>query len=133
MTLVIDIERNVATVIEKRNFSRVDFKKKVEIHVNGEKYLGEIENLSLKGAYVKLAHKLQIEDFVQIVIHLAGDDDFDIYLQGKVVRLTSNGVGIIFDKLDLNSFSHLRNIIAYNYGDDDAVMEEFFNYHKTEH
>lgn len=127
------MERNVATVIEKRNFSRVDFKKEVEIHVSGKKYSGFIENLSLKGAYIKTTHKLQEGDQVEIVIHLAGDDDFDIYLQGKAVRLTEDGAGIIFEKLDLGSFSHLRNIIAYNYGDDDAVMEEFFNYHKAEH
>jgi hypothetical protein len=127
------MERNVATVIEKRNFSRVDFKKEVEIHVSGRKYSGCIENLSLKGTYIKTTHKLQDGDQVEIVIHLAGDDDFDIYLQGKVVRLTEDGAGIIFEKLDLGSFSHLRNIIAYNYGDDDAVMEEFFNYHKSEH
>lgn len=119
-------------MIEKRNFSRVDFKKEVEIHVSGRKYSGFIENLSLKGAYIKTPHKLQAGDQVEIVIHLAGDDDFDIYLQGKTVRLTEDGAGILFEKLDLGSFSHLRNIIAYNYGDDDAVMEEFFNYHKGE-
>jgi hypothetical protein len=122
----------VATVIEKRNFSRVDFKKEVEIHICGKKSSGFIENLSLKGAYIKTTYKLQEGDQVEIVIHLAGDDDFDIYLQGKVVRLTEDGAGIIFEKLDLGSFSHLRNIIAYNYGDDDAVMEEFFNYHNNE-
>lgn len=119
-------------MIEKRNFSRVDFKKEVEINANGEKFTGSIDNLSLKGAFITTTHKLQIEDQVELIIHLAGDEDFDIYLQGKVVRSTNDGVGILFEKLDLSSFTHLRNIIAYNFGDDDAVMEEFFNYHKKE-
>lgn len=119
-------------MIEKRNFSRVDFKKEVEINANGEKFLGNIDNLSLKGAFIKTLHKLKIEDRVEVTIHLAGDEDFDVYLQGIVIRSTNDGIGILFEKLDLGSFTHLRNIIAYNYGDDDAVMEEFFNYHNKE-
>lgn len=114
-------------MIEKRKFSRVDFKKEVEIFVNGVKYLGEIENLSLKGAYLKTSHPLQINDLIEIVIHLTVNTDFDVNLKGKVIRLTSDGAGIIFDRIDIDSFSHLRNIIAYNFGDDDLVMEEFFN------
>ncbi|MGE5605189.1 MAG: PilZ domain-containing protein [Bacteroidota bacterium] len=114
-------------MIEKRKFSRVDFKKEVEIFVNSEKYLGEIENLSLKGAYLKTTHPLQLDDKIEIIIHLTVNTDFDVNLKGKVIRLTNDGAGIIFDRIDLDSFSHLRNIIAYNFGDDDLVMEEFFN------
>jgi len=114
-------------MIEKRRFSRVDFKKEVEIFVNGLKHLGEIENLSLKGAYLKSSHPLQINDRIEIVIRLAVNTDCDVNLKGKVIRLTGDGAGIIFDQIDLDSFSHLRNIIAYNFGDDDLVMEEFFN------
>lgn len=114
-------------MIEKRKFSRVNFKKEVEIFVNGSKYLGEIENLSLKGAYLKTTHPLKVDDPVEIIIHLTVNTDFDVNLKGKVIRLTKDGAGIVFDPIDLNSFSHLRNIIAYNFGDDDLVMEEFFN------
>ncbi len=114
-------------MIEKRKFSRVDFKKEVEFSINGIKYFGEIENLSLKGAYLKTPYQLQMEDRVEMVIHLTVGTEFDINLKGKVVRLTEDGVGIIFDRVDLDSFAHLRNIIAYNFGDDDVVMEEFFN------
>ncbi len=114
-------------MIEKRKFSRVDFKKEVEIFVNGVKYLGEIENLSLKGAYIKTSHSLQIDDQVEIIIHLTANTDLNVNLKGKVLRLTADGAGVIFDRIDFDSFSHLRNIIAYNFGDDDLVMEEFFN------
>lgn len=115
-------------MIEKRKFSRVQFKKEVEIIVNGQKYQGEIENLSLKGAYVKSQQRLSIGNQVELLIHLTGETDFDIDLKGKVVRLTDDGAGVLFEQVDLDSFAHLRNIIAYNFGDDDAVMEEFFNF-----
>lgn len=114
-------------MIEKRRFSRVDFKKEVEIFVNGAKYSGEIENLSLKGAYLKTTHPLQMGDQVEIIIHLTVNTEFDVNLRGKVVRLSDGGAGVLFDQIDLDSFAHLRNIIAYNFGDDDLVMEEFFN------
>jgi hypothetical protein len=120
------MERGV-NMIEKRKFSRVDFKKEVEIFVNDVKCLGEIENLSLKGAFLKTPYSLQIDDQIEIIIHLTANNDYDVNLKGKVIRLTDDGAGIIFDRIDLDSFSHLRNIIAYNFGDDDLVMEEFFN------
>lgn len=114
-------------MIEKRKFSRVDYKKEVEIFANGVKHIGKIDNLSLKGAYLKTTCPLQINDQVEIVIHLTANTEFNVNLKGKVVRLSDDGVGIIFDPVDLDSFAHLRNIIAYNFGDDDLVMEEFFN------
>ena len=119
-------------MIEKRNFSRVDYRKEAEVYVNGAKYQAEIENLSLKGAFLKIAHQLQIDDQLELVINLVSDaNDFKIELKGKVVRLTPEGVGVVFERMDLDSFTHLRNIIAYNFGDDDAVMEEFYNYHRN--
>lgn len=114
-------------MIEKRKFSRVEFKKEVELLINGVKYSGEIENLSLKGAFLKTSYQLQLEDNIEMVIHLTVGTEFDINLKGKVARLTADGAGITFDRTDLDSFAHLRNIIAYNVGDDDIVMEEFFN------
>lgn len=120
-------------MIEKRKFSRVEFKKEAEILINGKKYQGEIVNLSLKGAYIKTAHQLQMGNSVEVLIRLAGDGDFDIDLKGKVVRSTNDGVGIMFDQIDLDSFAHLRNIIAYNFGDDDAIMDEFLNFITDKH
>lgn len=121
-------------MIEKRKFSRVEYKKEVEIILDNQKYQGEIVNLSLKGAYITSSHQLQIGNQVELLIHLAnGNNDFDIDLKGKVVRLTDNGAGILFERVDLDSFAHLRNIIAYNFGDDDMVMEEFLNSIKNDH
>ncbi len=119
-------------MVEKRKFSRVDFRKEADVYVNGAKFQAEIENLSLKGAFLKMAHQLQIEDPLELIINLVADDNnFKIELKGKVVRLTHEGIGIVFERMDLDSFTHLRNIIAYNFGDDDAVMEEFYNYHRN--
>jgi len=37
----------------------------------------------------------------------------------------SDGVALQFAQVDLDSFVHLKNIVAYNSGGEDKIMEEF--------
>ena len=39
-------------------------------------------------------------------------------------RTADDGVGFTFEKMDLDSYMHLKNIIAYNIDDAEKVMEE---------
>ena len=45
-----------------------------------------------------------------------------------MVRVEPDGLGFQFAKIDVDSFTHLRSIIAYQKGDGDAIMEEFIDY-----
>lgn len=119
---------------EKRELTRVAFDIEATVKYQDHEFRGKVDNLSLKGMFIKTIEKIVLNDLVEIKIHLAGTtSDLEINLQGKVVRTTADGIGIQFEKVDLDSFIHLRNIVAYNSGDEDKVMNEFFSFinHKT--
>ncbi len=102
-------------VMEKRTDTRIHFDVKGTIEHNGVSYTGSIENLSMKGMFLKADSKIQVGSEVKIKIHLSGaSSDLVVNINGKVARGSSSGIGVIFDRIDLDSYTHLRNIITYN-------------------
>ena len=115
--------------MQKRKFSRVEFKSEAFVQREGLQIKGEVDNLSLKGMFLNTAQKHPLNEAVDITIYLSGtSSELAINLKGIVVRHEDRGIAVNFNWMDLDSFIHLRNVIAYNMGDKDAVMEEFFNY-----
>ncbi|KAF0221314.1 MAG: type IV pilus assembly [Geobacteraceae bacterium] len=114
--------------MEKRKFSRVDFNLKAFVSYRNLSIKGEVENLSLKGMFVRTGEKLQSGDMVETTIYLTGTAnplDISVNIKGTVVRTEGNGVVLQFKEMDLDSFAQLKNIIAYNDGNADKVMDEF--------
>ncbi|MFZ5649845.1 MAG: PilZ domain-containing protein [Bacillota bacterium] len=117
--------------MEKRSLSRVLFGTKAVIMYRGAEVDGEVENLSLNGMFIKTQQKIPDGEVVEITIHLAGDtSSLSIDLEGKVIREAENGIGLMYQKVDLDSFIHLRNIVSYNSVDSESVMEEFLQFIK---
>lgn len=111
-----------------RKFSRVPFHVVATVTAGSRSFQGEVENLSMNGLLVRTAERLQEGDEVEIVIALSGTDpEVRVTFNGRVARLTDAGIGFHFEKVDLDSYTHLRNIIAYNMADPDKVMEEIFS------
>lgn len=115
--------------MEKRRFSRVPFRIQAEITAGGQKFTGAVENLSLKGMYVKTEHAVDVGAPISIKIVLTGtQSNLMIDLKGKVVRQTDEGIGVYFDDMDLDSFIHLKNIVHYNSTDPEIIVNEFTRY-----
>jgi hypothetical protein len=47
-----------------------------------------------------------------------------VNISGKVCRIVDNGIGFSFEKTDLDSYKHLKNIVTYNIDDAEKVLEE---------
>ncbi len=115
--------------MEKRELVRVPFQIDATISDENRTVQGKIENISLKGMFILTDGQFKLNDMVQITIHLAGESsDLEIDVTGIIVRKNEKGIGVRFEKVDLDSFIHLRNIVAYNSGDEDQVMDEFCNF-----
>lgn len=118
--------------MEKRKFLRVPFEIKAEIISEGQKFIVDVKDLSLKGLYVKSDHKFELKTPVDLKIDLSGNQtNLSINLKAEVVRVTDEGMGLFFSQMDLDSFIHLRNIVEYNSVDPERVREEFFEFVKT--
>ncbi|GBF34289.1 hypothetical protein DCCM_3401 [Desulfocucumis palustris] len=114
--------------MEKRKFTRVPFRVEASVKYKDMECRGEVENLSLRGMFLRMPEKISLGECVDITILLAGDTSkLTIDLKGKVARTDPDGIGIKFQEIDLDSFVHLKNIVTYNSGDAEKIMQEFIN------
>ncbi|HHX73806.1 MAG TPA: PilZ domain-containing protein [Firmicutes bacterium] len=113
-------------MVEKRRFTRVPFRIATEITAGELAFQGEVKDLSLKGMFIFTEHLLEIGTPLDIKINLTGkQSNLQIALQGKVLRKTPDGIVVVFDTVELDSFIHLKNIVAYNSADPEKIMTEY--------
>jgi hypothetical protein len=108
-----------------RKFSRVHFNVGATIRIADRQFQGAVENLSMAGMFLVTNEQLAEGEAVDITIVLTGTlPEIAVNFSGIVTRIAEDGVGITFEKMDLDSYMHLKNIIAYNIDDAEKVMEE---------
>ncbi|MBW2733274.1 MAG: PilZ domain-containing protein [Deltaproteobacteria bacterium] len=113
---------------EKRRFTRVELKSRVQVRAESTTYEGTMHDLSLSGVLVVAPGKPELGTKVNIELMLAGPKtELAIELRGKVIRHTDTGFGLTYDleSFELDSFLHLRNVIAYIQDDPQQIAEEF--------
>ncbi len=93
--------------MENRKFERVGFRTEALIKHDGKTFEGEVENLSLKGLFVKTDHKIGIDEPVEITVLFHGmSANMSFSIRAKVVRVTEDGIGFNFQKIDIDSLSY---------------------------
>ena len=108
-----------------RKFSRVRFNVEATIKVGERQFQGGVENLSMTGMLLVTDERLAEGEAVDITIVLTGTSPpISVNFNGRVSRVDGNGMGFVFEKIDLDSYMHLKNIVAYNIDDAEKVMEE---------
>jgi len=108
---------------EKRRHSRVGFSTEIEILIQADgkevKLLGNSRDLSLKGIFVNAEEKFVPGTKCLVNVFLTGGiDKIELQMKGTVARMSDNGMGLIFDSMDVDTYSHLKNIVYYNSTDD---------------
>ncbi len=112
--------------MEKRKYLRVPFKVTAAVEGRQGSISGMVENLSMKGMFFATGETLSCDGPFEITIYLSGSSSMlSLKLKGEIVRQTKTGVAIEFKEMDLDSFTHLRNIIEQNSDDADAVYKEY--------
>jgi hypothetical protein len=108
-----------------RKFSRVRFNVAATIRNAERQFQGAVENLSMTGMFLVTNEQLVEGELVDITIVLTGTlPEIAVNFNGIVTRVAEDGIGFTFEKIDLDSYMHLKNIIAYNIDDAEKVMEE---------
>lgn len=111
-----------------RKFSRVRFRVNATIRTADRQFQGNVENLSMNGMFLLTGEQLAMEEPVEITILLTGSEpEISVNLSGRACRLTEDGIGFTFDKIELDSYTHLKNIVSYNMRDSEKVMEEIYH------
>jgi hypothetical protein len=111
---------------EKRSFSRVGFRVSALLQSNEVVLKGEVKDVSLHGLYLETEQQIPLGTPVEITIYLSDTNDpVVINVSGSVARNMPGGLGCVFEKIDVESFAHLRSVISYQTGDESRVMAEF--------
>ncbi len=108
---------------ERRSGVRVHFNTEIIIKVDSgnRQYYGNSRDISLRGIFLYTEDTLKINSSCDVEIRLEGGaESLVLFLKGHVVRKESEGYGIFFDSVDLESYTHLKNIVKYNSPDDDT-------------
>lgn len=113
--------------MDKRRNTRVPFNIESVIRYQSRTVEGQVVNLSLTGMLFKSSDEIPINTPLDIVFLLTGTTSrLTINLKGAAVRVDERGTAIEFNEIDIDSFIHLKNIVAYNEGNEDKIMEEFY-------
>lgn len=114
---------------ERRRFSRVSFEIEAVVMYKHKTFKCKVQNISLNGMFIKTPEKIPTGEILQMIISLTGDSScLSINLEGMVLRNTGEGLALQYKKVDLDSFIHLKSIVAYNVKDAEKVMEEFHSF-----
>lgn len=88
--------------MEKRNFARLPMNSETSITVNHTTISGTVQNLSMKGAFVRTAITVPVDTMVEVSIYTSAAPSLLCDLQARVVRSTEYGIGLEFEKTVLD-------------------------------
>lgn len=110
---------------DKRKFSRINFAAKVQIGFEEKLHLGELVDISLRGALVNLSRdiKLPLGSGFNCIIQLTSCN-ITINFNAMLVHTENNQFGFKFTTSDIDSITHLRRLLELNSGDYDLITSE---------
>jgi len=108
----------------KRRFTRVKFPIEGQYEFKGEKFPIQIRDISVRGLFIEVLNAPVVGSEISIVIPLIDDASISVYADAKIIRNCADGFAVEFTKIDIDSFTHLKNIIAYHVGDTQKVVKE---------
>jgi len=114
----------------QREFSRVGVPVHVEIERQGrETFKAVAKDVSLNGIRVLSAELFDADARcdVKVILGEGRGEELPVIIEahGCAVRSDGQCVAIHFDNLELEGYSHLKNLILYNSLDSDQVEREF--------
>jgi len=109
---------------ERRKRVRVEFRADIiletgDLSIRAE---GSSTDLSLGGIFVKTDERFSVDTPCRVQVVLSGTlEPVVLKMEGRVVRCHTTGVAVTFDAMDLDSYSHLKNIVRYNTDNPDTI------------
>ena len=108
-----------------RRFSRITYHRPAVLDLKSARAECEVLDVSLKGALVEVGATVQprVGDTCALLIRL-DSGGAQIRMDGEVVHVHGQRVGVKCDELDLESIAHLRRLVELNVADDSVVQGE---------
>jgi hypothetical protein len=107
---------------ERRRFWRSDFHAPAHVTLQGRVHAVRLDDISLKGALVEHDGGWTAQSGQQCHLRLALAPDAVIVMEGTVTHVDGKHIGLQCDRIDLDSITHLRQLVEHN-ADDPAVLD----------
>jgi predicted nucleotidyltransferase len=114
--------------MERREFTRVPFDARASLLQKSREASGAVMNLSLSGLFLRTEKRFDLGSDVDVIVFLSGDSsELTINMKGRIVRHEVFGMAVSFSmrEIELDSLVHLRNVVAYNTGNDEEIIREY--------
>lgn len=110
------------TTTDRRQFLRSVFHAPVRLSLDGRDSQAYLHDISLKGALVEVSASWggHTGERCRLCLELASD--VAIVMQTTVAHVEGRHVGLHCDHIDLDSMTHLRQLVEHN-ADDPALLE----------
>jgi hypothetical protein len=111
------IKVTYSTDMERRQKLRVGFKTQIALKIEGSeiRVTGSSKDLSLTGIFIHTKEQVREGMKCQVGVTLSGmDQPLDLSMEGAIVRSDPAGLAVAFESMDLDTYTHLKNIIRYN-------------------
>ena len=102
---------------ERRRHIRVDFSTRIVLMAGDTEIeaRGSSKDLSLKGVFVNTDKKVEAGSECNVKIFLSGGiGEIELAMKARVARVIDTGLGLSFESMDVDSYTHLKNIVLYN-------------------
>jgi hypothetical protein len=106
---------------ERRQSTRVDFNTEIYLKTPSQTFRleGNSRDISQKGIYILTDKDIPVDTMCEIKLVLSGaSPPVVLDIIGKVARKTDEGIGVEFKEMDLDSYTHLKNIVKFNAKED---------------
>ena len=113
---------------ERRKHTRIPIDLRSELtFLDGSTFHGTTKNLSFGGAFVSCNAPMGIPERGECALKLilgAEEESASIEITARVIRLSENGVGVMFLSISLDGYNHLKNLMIFNSSDPETLIDE---------
>ena len=115
-------ESHVNTTTDRRQFLRSVFHAPVRLGLQGRETQGLLQDISLRGALVEVGAAWGGRAGDACRLRLALASDAVIVMEATVAHVDGRHVGLHCEHIDLDSMTHLRQLVEHN-TEDPALLE----------
>ncbi len=114
-------------IVEKRKFNRIAYNATGTFTSADIKLEIIIHDLSLKSALFTTKNPIDLAPGTQGQLTIALNADYDIAMDVQVVRQDGCDTAVICKSIDLDSMTHLRNLVELNCADPSLLERDLAN------
>ena len=119
-----DIPALIAMHPEKRLFTRVPFVTRVTLTQDQQLWLGHVVDISFKGMLINSRTPFTFNQNKPVITEISFDNGSSLRAKTRQAHQNGQVYGFEFVEIDVDSMTHLRNIIMRNLGDEQACERE---------